>query len=212
MDTPNILIYEASEGSLGILSQVVEIPSVYRDVVKNAFELCFIKDGREVPEVELLPATYDDLLSYYNQHHHRDIDRNLIRDSLRMMLESTVEVLTTPSFSSYDEHYFAMQAARDPNSSTEDEFLRHLYKNGLRLPDEAQPKVKNLFVRPDFFYKPNIMIFCDGTPHDDEKVKKEDYEKRKALMDSGYQVLSWYYKNSLSEFLSKRSDIFKPIK
>jgi len=212
MDTPNIFLYEASEGSLGVLSQVVESPVVYQGVMQTAFELCFIQDGEEIPEVELVPATYDDLLSYYNQHHHRDIDRNLIREALRMLKESSVEILTSPNFTSYDEHYYAMQAGRDPNSSTEDEFLKHLYKHGLRLPDEAQPKVEHMYVRPDFFYKPNVMVFCDGTPHDDPNIKRDDQEKRKALQTSGYQVLSWYYKEPLEAFIAKRPDIFKPVK
>jgi very-short-patch-repair endonuclease len=212
METPNILLYEAAEGSLGVLSQLVESPSVYSSVMHTAFELCFMHGNREIPEEELVPATYDDLLSYYNQHHHKEIDRNLIREALRLLMESSVEVLTSPDFSSYDQHYAAIQKARDPNSSTEDNFLKYLYKNGLRLPDEAQPRVDQMFVRPDFFYKPNVMIFCDGTPHDDPAIRKDDLEKRNALKNSGYQVLSWYYADSLQGFIAKRPDIFKPVK
>lgn len=52
-----------------------------------------------------------------------------------------------------------LQATRDPNSSTEDKFLKFLYQNKLKLPDEAQPKVDLMYVRPDFYYKPNVYIF-----------------------------------------------------
>lgn len=211
-DTPNILIYEAAEGSLGVLSQIVDSPQVYKAVMNEAFNFCFVKEGQEIPEEELLPATYDDLLSYYNQVHHQVIDRNYIRESLRMLRESTVEVITSKAFNSYEEHYQSLQAARDPNSSTEDKFLKYLYSNGLKLPDEAQPKISNMFVRPDFLYKPNVCIFCDGTPHDEVSTKTGDKDKRDTLKDAGYQVLSWYYKESLEEFISKRPDIFKPVK
>lgn len=211
-DTPNILIYEAAEGSLGVLSQVVDNPSIYKAVMQEAFNFCFVKDGVEIPEEELVPATYDDLLSYFNQFHHQIINRNYIREALRMLKESTVEVLTSKSFNSYDEQYQALQAGRDPNSSTEDKFLKYLFANGLKLPDEAQPKIQNMYVRPDFFYKPNICIFCDGTPHDKNEVKDDDTAKRQALKDAGYQVLVWYYKDSLEEFVAKRPDIFKPVK
>ncbi len=211
-DTPNILLYEASEGSLGVLSQVVDTPEIYRSVMKHAYELCFMNNGDELPPEQTVPATYDDLLSYYNQHHHRDIDRNLIRDSLRMLVESTIEIQTSTSYSSYDDHYESLQKARDPNSSTEDEFLKFLYKKGLRLPDKAQPNVDRMYVRPDFFYKPNIMIFCDGTPHDDPRIKQDDHEKRSALKNAGYQVLSWYYREPLADFVVSRPDIFKPVK
>jgi very-short-patch-repair endonuclease len=211
-DTPNILIYEAAEGSLGVLSQIVDQPLVYKALMQEAFNLCFIKNGREIPAEELVPATYDDLLSYYNQMHHQVINRNYIRAALRMLKEATVEVLTSKSFNSYDEQHQALQAARDPNSITEDKFLKYLYAKGLKLPDEAQPKIVNMYVRPDFFYKPNICIFCDGTPHDENQIHDDDTAKRKALTDAGYQVLVWHYKDSLDEFVSKRPDIFKPVK
>ena len=78
--------------------------------------------------------------------------------------------------------------------------------------EQAQPKVDDMYVRPDFYYKPNIMIFCDGTPHDDESIKMDDLAKRSALKNAGYQVLTWYYKDDLNEFVSKRPDLFKKIK
>lgn len=210
-EAPNILIYEASEGSLGVLSQIVDNPSIYKAIMEEAYQICFHENGEEV-EGEVLPATYDDLLSYYNQYFHQQIDRNLVRDALRNLRESQVEILTNKSFSSYDEQYHFLQANRDPNSSTEDKFLKYLYKQGIKLPDEAQPKVEKMYVRPDFYYKPNVCVFCDGTPHDDSQVKEDDSQKRLALKNAGYQVLSWYYMDSLEEFVAKRPDIFKKVK
>ncbi len=212
LDVPNILIYESSEGSLGILAQIVDSPEIYQGVMREAFNLCFIQDGQEVPEEDLLPATYDDLLSYYNQHHHADINRNLIRESLRMLKDSVIEVLTTRKYKSYQEHYLALEAGRDQNSSTEESFLKYLYANNIKLPDEAQQNIPNMYVRPDFFYKPNVCIFCDGTPHDEGNIIKDDNEKRSALKNAGYQVLSWHYKDDLNEFVEKRPDIFKKVK
>ncbi len=210
-ETPNIMIYEASEGSLGVLSQIVDTPDVYKAVMQEAFNICFVVNDKEVPDEDLLPATYEDLLSYYNQMDHLVIDRRLIRQALINLKNSVVEVLSNKSFSSYDEQYQFIQASRDPNSSTEDKFLKYLFENKIRLPDEAQPKIEDMFVRPDFFYKPNIYVFCDGTPHDDAKIKKDDLEKRSALKSAGYQVLSWYYKDPLDVFVKSRPDIFKKI-
>ena len=210
-EAPNILIYEGAEGSLGVLSQIMDNPSLYKAIMTEAYKVCFFKNDVE-EEGEVLPATYDDLLSYYNQFYHQQIDRNLIRDALRNLKDSAVEVLTNKSFNSYDEQYQFLQATRDPNSSTEDKFLKFLYEKGIKLPDEAQPKVDEMFVRPDFFYKPNVFIFCDGTPHDKADVKKDDVEKRAALKNAGYQILAWYYKDSLDEFVAKRPDIFKSVK
>jgi very-short-patch-repair endonuclease len=210
-DAPNILIYEAAEGSLGVLSQVMDNPAVYKAIVSEAYKVCFYKNDVE-EEGDVLPATYDDLLSYYNQYYHQQIDRNLIRDALRLLRDSSVEIIANRTFSSFDEQYRFLQAARDPNSSTEEKFLDFLYQKGLRLPDEAQPKIDDMFVRPDFFYKPNIFVFCDGTPHDHPDVAKDDHEKRTALKNSGYQVLTWHYKTPLEDFVAKRPDIFKKVK
>ncbi|HLX52683.1 MAG TPA: DUF1998 domain-containing protein, partial [Aquella sp.] len=210
-EAPNILIYEAAEGSLGVLSQIVDNPAVYNAIMEEAYKLCFYKNNLEETG-EVLPATYDDLLSYYNQYYHLHIDRNLIREALNVLRESKIEILTTKSFDSYDGQYQFLQSARDPNSSTEEKFLKYLYQNKVKLPDEAQPKVASMFVRPDFLYKPNIFVFCDGVPHDDEAIKKSDFEKRSALKNAGYQVLSWHYKDSLEDFTAKRPDIFKKIR
>ncbi|MBX2907861.1 MAG: DEAD/DEAH box helicase [Taibaiella sp.] len=210
-DTPNILIYEASEGSLGVLSQIVDNPEVYRTVMKEAYELCFFENGFE-KEGEVLPATYDDLLSYYNQHYHQQIDRNLIREALRNLSQSNVEVIANKAFSGYDEQYHVLQAARDHNSETEDAFLKYLYTNELKLPDEAQPKVDAMFVRPDFFYKPNIYIFCDGAPHDAATTSADDVQKRDTLKNAGYQVLTWHYMEPINDFIARRPDIFKKVK
>ncbi len=211
-DSPNILLYEAAEGSLGVLSQLVENPQVYKSVMHDAFEFCFMKEGVEIPEEELAPATYDDLLSYYNQSHHQVINRNYIRDSLRLLKDSSVEVLPNRSFGSYDEQYHSLMASRDMNSSTEEAFLKYLYGKGLRLPDEAQPNIPKMYVLPDFLYKPNVCIFCDGTPHDEKQVMEDDKAKREALKTAGYQVLSWYYKEPLDAFVARRPDIFKPVR
>jgi very-short-patch-repair endonuclease len=65
---------------------------------------------------------------------------------------------------------------------------------------------------PDFFYKPDVCVFCDGSVHDKPQVKEDDSQKRDMLKKAGYQVLSWYYKDSLDEFVAKRPDIFFKVK
>lgn len=212
-EVPNLMLYESAEGSLGILSQIVEEPEVYKAVMEEAWRICFLdKEGNEITEEELVPATYNDLLSYYNQYHHSSIDRNLIHTALSNLREATIEVQTNKAFSDYEAHYQSMVNGKDSNSSTETQFLKFLYEKGIRLPDGAQPTVKDMFVKPDFFYHPNIYVFCDGTPHDDPEVKKDDEAKRKTLRAAGYQVLCWHYREPLDVFIAKRPDIFKAVK
>lgn len=199
---PNIFLYEATEGSLGILSQFVDKKDVFPRVINEALRLLRFDD-----EDYEDPASYDDLLSYYNQRDHADIDRFLIRDALEKLKHCQPERLTG-IYESYEAHYKTMCAQLDPNSSTEQKFLDYLYGNDLRLPDSAQKTVDGIYVRPDFFYEPDVWVFCDGTPHDRPEVKNEDKEKRDAIVNRGDQVIVYYYQDNLDELTQKRKDIF----
>jgi len=206
-ESPNILIYEAAEGSLGILSQFVEDVGVFHQVIDQAISICRFDD-----EHYKGPASYDDLLSYYNQRDHKIIDRHLIADALQKLRICSIEIQTNSSFSDYDIQYQNLIKKIDPTSSTESKFISYLYNNGLRLPDEAQKRVDGLYVQPDFYYHPRIWIFCDGTPHDDPAVKVEDENKRQAIMAMGDEVWVYHYKDNLTEITASRPDIFKKVR
>lgn len=211
-EQPNILLYESAQGSLGVLSRLVERVEMFQEIVKEAFNICFMKEGILIEAQNSPAATYDDLLSYYNQRDHKEIDRWEIKDALERLMNCTIELQTSRTYDNYDAQYNALEAARDPNSSTEQVFLKFLYTNNLRLPDVAQPSISNMYVRPDFLYKPNICIFCDGSVHDSPQVNEDDTQKRAALKKAGYQVLVWYYSEPLPQFVAKRPDIFKKIR
>ena len=204
---PNIFLYEASEGSLGILSQFVEDKAKFNSLILEAIKICRYDD-----ENYKEPASYDDLLSYYNQQFHKDIDRFLIRDALDKLKICEVELLTTNSFSNYEEHYKKILSKIDKNSSTELKFLNFLHDRGLRLPDDAQRRVNGIYSQPDFYYKPGIHVFCDGSPHDDPENILKDTTIRDVIRNGGEEVVIYYYKDSLEELISKRSDIFKKVK
>lgn len=210
-DQPNILIYEAAEGSLGVLSQLVTDVKKMRQVFEEAYSICYFSKGEDL-HPEKGPATYDDLLSYFNQRNHAIVDRHLIKDALEKLLVCEPSIVTNTLYEDYDLQYQRLEAERDPNSSTEQKFLKYLHDNKVRLPDNAQLKISGYYVMPDFFYKPNVCIFCDGTVHDVPHVKDDDRQKRDMLIQAGYQVLSWYYKESLDEFVAKRPDIFFKVK
>jgi hypothetical protein len=206
-EAPNILLYEAAEGSLGILSRFTLEPDTFRDVVRKAIEVCRYDDSEYKG-----PASYDDLLSYYNQRDHRIIDRHLIKDALEKLSICSVEIQANPNYRSYDEHYQALLRNLDPNSSTERKFLDYLYRKGLRLPDDAQKRVEGIYVQPDFYYEPRIWVFCDGTPHDDPQVKTDDEMKRQAIIAQGDEVWVYYYKDNLAEKVAERPDIFRRVR
>jgi superfamily II DNA/RNA helicase len=204
---PNILLYEAAEGSLGILSRFVEDISAFRTVVLRAQELCRFED----PEYKG-PASYDDLLSYYNQRDHQTIDRHLIRDALAKLAICKLEIHTNKGYANYEEQHASLLRHLDPSSSTERKFIDHLHKHGLRLPDAAQKRVDGLYVQPDFYYEPRIWIFCDGTPHDDPSVQADDQAKRQAILARGDEVWVYHYKDDLAAKVAARPDIFKKVR
>jgi hypothetical protein len=206
-ESPNILLFEASEGSLGILSQFVEDVNVFKKVIEQAITLC------RYDETDYKgPASYEDLLSYYNQRDHKRIDRFTIKDALEKLRISSVTLSTNAKFSSYEDHYQSLLRSIDPTSSTERKFLDHLYAQGLRLPDAAQRRVEGIFVQPDFYYEPRIWVFCDGSPHDDPAVKADDEAKRQAIIARGDEVWVYYYLDDLAAKLTARPDIFKKVK
>ena len=206
-EAPNILLYEAAEGSLGILSQFVENINAFHNVVEQAIALCRYDD----PEYKG-PASYDDLLRYYNQRDHKVIDRYLIKEALEKLMLCTIEIQTNQSFKNYDDHYQTLLGGIDPNSSTERKFIDFLYKNGIRLPDAAQKRVEGLYAQPDFYYEPRIWVFCDGTPHDKAEVKEKDEAIRQAIIAKGDEVWVYYYRDNLSEKVADRPDIFRKVK
>ena len=206
-EAPNILLYEAAEGSLGILSQFVENVHAFHQVVQQAISLCRYDDPAYKG-----PASYDDLLSYYNQRDHRIIDRYLIKAALEKLMLCTIEIQTNKNFRSYEEHYQTLLRGIDPNSSTERKFLDYLYNNGLRLPDEAQKRVDGLYAQPDFYYEPRFWVFCDGTPHDKSVVQEKDEAIRQAIIARGDEVWVYYYRDNLAEKVAGHPDIFRKVK
>ena len=160
----------------------------------------------------LVPADYTNLLNYYNQPYHQQIDIRKIYTTLRMMMEAKIEVREAGQGLSYDRQYEELEATRDHNSSTEYEFLKYLYEHKLRLPDKAQPMFPECYyVKPDFMYGKRIVVFCDGTPHDNPDIQEDDRRKREVLEDAGYVVIVWHYKTPLAEFIDAHPDIFTPI-
>jgi hypothetical protein len=206
-DIPNLFLYEASEGSLGVLCDLANDKDAFQRVVAEAIRLCRFDDPEQTER-----ATYDDLLSYYNQPHHLILDRFSIKEALAKMASCTIEVQTSQTGLTYDQQFERLMKDKDPTSSTEETFLKFLFKEGLRLPDEAQRGVPGLYVRPDFFYAPDAWVFCDGSPHDDSKVMDDDTDKREAIRNKGDEVIVYHYKDDLAELVARYPDIFKKVR
>jgi superfamily II DNA/RNA helicase len=216
-ERPNILLFEAAEGSLGILSQLARDPEAFPNIVKEAYKVCWFENGVDVhPQIPNAPvASYDDLLSYYNQRDHDRINRFHIKEALELLMDCHIQFPPKPVYASLDQQKEMLVQESDPNSTLEQQFIRYLHKNNIRMPDSTQTQmsgINGLYIQPDFIYEPNVAIFIDGSVHDKEDVKEADVVKRKALRNAGWQVLVWRFDEPIESFIQKRPDIFYKVK
>jgi hypothetical protein len=213
-DNPNIMIYESSEGSLGVLSQLVQSPARMKDLFIEAYRTIHYNPATKTDMREDLPkASYDDLLSYYNQIYHDVLDRHSIKEPLELLMDCEVENIQ--GMRDREEQYKYLLNSYDKNSSTELKFIKFLYENGYVLPDLAQQNLKGYYISVDFVFKTNngdVLVFCDGSVHDENIVKEDDKHKRETLRDAGYIVIEWHYKEPLEELVKRRKDVFRKIK
>lgn len=212
-DSPNILLFEASEGSLGVLSQLIQEPSKLKELFIESYR-CMHFDPETLEETDLgrslAKATYQDLLSYYNQRDHQVLDRRSINTALENLMEC--DLSTVQQGNDHEKQYRFLMDNYDKNSSTEKKFIEFLYKNKLVLPDKAQVNIPEFYISADFVYNTKngaAVIFCDGSVHDQEDSKTDDEHKRNLLKDAGYDVIVWHYSESLDDLIKRRKDIFR---
>ncbi|MDA0344989.1 MAG: DEAD/DEAH box helicase [Proteobacteria bacterium] len=215
-DHANILLFEAAESSLGVLSELIKNPDRLKTVFQEAYKTCYFNPNtREDENPDALRASYDDLLSYYNQRHHEVIDRNLIKRPLELLMDATIEVSKNEQ-QGYHKQFEFLKEAYDKNSSTELKFIQFLYNNGLALPDKAQVNLKEYYISADFVYENQetgiqTFVFVDGSVHDKEEVIIKDAKQRGLLSDAGYDVIVWRYDEDLNIMAEKRKDIFRKV-
>jgi hypothetical protein len=216
-DVPNVMLYEATEGTLGVLSRLVKQGTEMKQVFAAAFELLhFDPETRKDTEPTEPKASYRNLLSYFNQRDHDKIDRHAVKPALEKLMDC--EVLPMEGERDYDAHFHWLLGHTDGSSDLERTFLKKLHALGLRLPNRAQVSLKQEtghYISADFSYELDGQIsyvFCDGSVHDDPVQKADDEHKRTILRDAGYDVIAWHYLEPLDMLLENRKDIFQKVK
>jgi hypothetical protein len=204
-----ILLYETAEGGAGVLRRLVEEPQALAEVAQAALEICHFQlseAGIQDLRPECRAACYECLLSYANQREALELDRYKIRDLLGELAHSRTEL--RPLGRSRQEHLEWLRQLIDPRSELERRFLETLAAGGYRLPDDAQKAIADPRCVADFFYDPNICIFCDGAVHDDPAQAAQDRQLRSQLLGHGYRVIALRYDQDLREQLARYPEVF----
>lgn len=201
-----LLFYEEAEGGVGALRRLVEDGEAFREVAQEALRSCHFAENTGEDQSDGHTACYECLLSYENHGMLPYLDRMRIREILWRFSRSVLEPKSQGR--SREEQYAWLLERIDPRSSLEREFLDRLYREGLRLPDGAQRLVPEVGVIADFFYAPNVLVFCDGPEHDEPDRRARDLQQREELRLRGYRVVVIRYDIPLEKQILAYPEIF----
>jgi len=202
-----IMFYETSEGGAGVLCRLVEDPQGLAMVALEALRILhFDPESGDDLAPDRHRACYECLLSFSNQYSAELLDRHRLRDFLRKLSHSTVA--PRHGARSREEQYQFLLRFLDQRSPLERQFLDLLYRGAFRLPDAAQISIREPACLPDFFYQPNICVFCDGSVHVEPDHRARDERLRRELRARGYRVIAIRYDQNLLEQIQSHPDVF----
>jgi len=208
----NIMLYESAEGSIGVLKDIARNPAKLRDIFLEAYKICSYDFATKEDLFPTRPkASYEDLLSYYNQMDHTKIDRHSIIKALELLIVSNPD---DTEGGTYEEKYDGLKKGLHHRSPGEKVLLDYLFDNGYRLPDFTNHNMEQFYVQPDFVYeKEKALVFVDGGIHKKAINKADDEKKRKTIELAGFDVLVWDDTvEEVASFVTRRQDIFRKVR
>ncbi|MCX7824272.1 MAG: DEAD/DEAH box helicase [Verrucomicrobiae bacterium] len=182
-----LLLYEQDEGGAGLLRNLVG-HSAWQRMATRALEIVHVDPatGQDM-DGACDTACYDCLLSFYNQQHHRHLDRRVVVQALRQLLQIEPFQMAEPDGGTTWDQFRAAAIGAEPT------VVDALQARNFPLPERQHEIIRDTEGVPvaeaDLLYRNKIVVWVQGAPHQQPHLQHRDEDQKRRLKALGYRVV-----------------------